>query len=585
VAGVGLAHPQTMAGPREIKVQVPAGSGYLNTGPGVDYVGDAACRNCHVSEYESFKKTGMGNSMSVPGPEDLHKAPKPVTVFSRELNRSYSVFTRSGKLIQEESQRDAKGKSVLSESHEIAYTVGSGDHGRSYLVVKGDSLFHAPLSYYTRTAEWDLTPGYGKDRFRGFDRPVGELCISCHSGMPRPVSGSLSRFQQPPFRFLPIGCERCHGPGALHVQQRQGNVDAEGSTDLSIVNPAKLPPELCNDVCAQCHFAGDARVLRPGKDYLAFRPGTSLDEFVAIFLVPLAAKGNSFEALDQFEQLEMSRCSIESQGRLRCISCHDPHVQLRGVPAVDFFRRRCLLCHQPESCLALPARRQATSPPDNCISCHMPQQPLVNIRHSSLTDHRILRNPSANSVSSSDERSPASSFELIYHTRRWDSSYAKPDLRSAALAYSQVAPHYSGFGEKGFALLEQAAKEFPKDAEVQAAFGLVLAVVRPSEQVRAGQALQAAIDLGSPSMEVRMQLANLRFRERQVTAAIDLYEEAIRMEPAYAPPYLGLERIYVALKDRQAARRLLESVLEFDPGNEDARKELRALKSGSGLKR
>ena len=33
---------------------------YLNTRPGVEYVGDEACRQCHLSKYESFKKTGMG---------------------------------------------------------------------------------------------------------------------------------------------------------------------------------------------------------------------------------------------------------------------------------------------------------------------------------------------------------------------------------------------------------------------------------------------------------------------------------------------------------------------------------------------
>jgi formate-dependent nitrite reductase cytochrome c552 subunit len=146
-------------------------------------------------------------------------------------------------------------------------------------------------------------------------------------------------------------------------------------------NPATMPGEIRDDVCAQCHFLGDARVLQPGKNALDFRPGTPLDKVVAIFSVPAKVKGDRFSALDQFEQLRLSRCAIASKGRLGCISCHDPHVQLRGAEAAEDFRKRCLTCHKVESCRAPFARRQSTSPPDSCVTCHMPKQQLENISH------------------------------------------------------------------------------------------------------------------------------------------------------------------------------------------------------------
>jgi len=83
----------------------------------------------------------------------------------------------------------------------------------------------------------------------------------------------------------------------------------------AIVNPATMPAEIRDDVCAQCHFLGDARVLRPGKNSLDFRPGTPLDKTVAILSVSAKVKGDRFTALDQFEQLRLSRCAIESKGR------------------------------------------------------------------------------------------------------------------------------------------------------------------------------------------------------------------------------------------------------------------------------
>ena len=288
-------------------------------GPGWSIVGDESCRKCHSSIYEQFKQTGMGRSVSIPSAEDLRELAKPVRIINKKLNRTYSVYARDGKIIHEESESDTKGHPVFSETHEIAYTVGAGDVGKSYLVAKGDSFFVSPISYYARIRGWDLSPGYGDGIFRGFTRRVVDLCVDCHTGMPLLVPGSHDRFQQPPFRFLTVGCERCHGPGAIHVEQRTQDAvlggSFEGSIDYSIVNPRKLRPEIRDDVCAQCHLAGDARVLQPGKNYLDFRPGTPLGDVVAIFSVPQTIKGNHFVALDQFEQLKMSRCWAASDGR------------------------------------------------------------------------------------------------------------------------------------------------------------------------------------------------------------------------------------------------------------------------------
>ncbi len=549
---------------------------YLNTRLGAEYVGDEACRKCHSSVYETFKQTGMGRSVSIPSAEDLRELAKPVRIINQKLNRTYSMYSRDGKIIHEESEKDAKGRIVFSDTHEISYTVGAGDVGKSYLVVKGDGLFVSPISYYERIRGWDLSPGYGEGIFRGFTRRVVDLCVDCHTGMPELVAGSHNRFQQPPFRVLTVGCERCHGPGAIHAQQR--NQDAmfggsfEGPIDFSIVNPRKLRPEIRDDVCAQCHLAGDARVLQPGKNYLDFRPGTPLGDVVGIFSVPQTIKGNHFVALDQFEQVKMSRCWVASAGRMGCISCHDPHVQLHGDQAAEFFRNRCLSCHSTGSCREPLAHRQATSPSDNCISCHMPKQPSENIGHSSITDHRILRTSSEIPAVLQGSASP-SPMDLLYDTKPSGSGETQSNLRNLALAYAQVAVRYPELGEKGLALLEQAAAALPGDAEIQAAYGSVLRVARPRDEPRAAQAFEKAIDAGSKSAEVRTQLARLRLQQGQVTAAMELYKESIQMDPYFTPAYLDLAQVYSMLKDRKSALEILDAVLKIDPGNDAARQE------------
>ena len=556
--------------PQELGAEKPARIHYLNTQTGVEYVGDEVCGSCHSAKYKSFKQTAMGRSATIPSQEDLQSLVKPITFSNSTLDRTYSVYARDGKMYHEESQRDAKGQLAFSETHEVAYIVGAGEVGKSYLVGKGDAFFVSPISFYTRTNGWDLSPGYATSLFRDFTRPALELCVDCHTGQPRFVADRPNHFEQPPFRFLSIGCERCHGPGAIHVRERKEGSPLEGRNDDTIVNPATMPAEIRDDVCAQCHFLGDARVLRPGKNDLDFRPGTPLDNVVAIFSVPAKVKGDRFTALDQFEQLRLSRCALASKGRLGCISCHDPHVQLRGAEAAKDFRERCLTCHKVESCRAPLAKRQSTSPPDSCTTCHMPKQQLENISHAAATDHRILRDPSENPLAR-DQVLTATSEELVYLPRPLGFEDAKADLRSLALAYPQVAGHFPILRQKGLATLQQAGQELRNDAEVQATYGLILAVAQPGERARAAEALQKAIDLGSRSPEVRSKLADLRLQQGQVSAAIDLYKEAIQIEPSYRPAYLDLARAYLMSNDVDKAYEILDRLLKIDPGNDAAR--------------
>jgi tetratricopeptide (TPR) repeat protein len=202
----------------------------------------------------------------------------------------------------------------------------------------------------------------------------------------------------------------------------------------------------------------------------------------------------------------------------------------------------------------------------------MPKQPTENIGHSSITDHRILRTPSEipAALQSADSSFPT---DLIFDTKSAGSGDAQANLRGLALAHSQVAARFPELGEKGLALLEQAAAAFPNDAEIEAAYGSALRVARPRDEERAARAFQKAIDAGSKSAEVRTQLARLRMQQGQVTAAMDLYKESIQLDPYFAPAYLDLAQVYSMLKDRQNALQILDGVLKIDPGNDAARQQ------------
>jgi len=548
---------------------------YLNSAPEVSYVGDGACRACHPAEFASFKRTGMGRSMRPASVADeLGPSASPATMQAAVPGVSYRVYAQDGKVFQSQAGVDMKRRELFSEAHELAYSVGSGSHGRSYLIWRGEFLFVSPLSHYTSENRWDLSPGHDTGLYRGFTRPAGELCVYCHSSL-QLVPGTSNQFRQPRPGAAAIECERCHGPGQIHVAQRSSGAPPAGAVDRSIVNPAKLDKWLRDDLCNQCHLAGDARVPRPGTRYADFRPGTPLDKVVAIFSVPTAMKGAGLQALGHVDQLHLSRCWTATEGRLGCITCHDPHAEPQGNGAAAFYRQRCLTCHVSQSCTAATARRRQTQPPDNCIGCHMPRLPLTNISHTAFTDHRIPRS------GGSTKRSLAAAGlsgnpKLIRETRTAQPGFEQSaeDLRERALAYVQVAGNYPAFAGEGLTLLEGAARLFTRDAEVQAAYGMVLLVSRPGERAEAEAALQRAVDLGSNSADARLRLAGLLVEDGKPDVAVHICQDTVQLNPYSPAALLRLARTYSVLGDHRKAVSTLERLLGFDPGNEAARRAL-----------
>ena len=120
-----------------------------NAAPGVAYVGSEVCGGCHGAILESFRKTGMARSMSVPrlGPRDgagPHTEPlfetlrqKESRVTSVKLGRTFEVFIRDGDLYQSESRTDAN-QLVFRTTHRLEYALGSGTHGITFIARRGD---------------------------------------------------------------------------------------------------------------------------------------------------------------------------------------------------------------------------------------------------------------------------------------------------------------------------------------------------------------------------------------------------------------------------------------------------------------
>src|ERR1035438_945144 len=249
------------------------------------YVGSQAGPPCHSDIYRRFSQTSMGHSMSAVTPAFLEGRPSSASYKDERLNRRFEVFLEDGNLYQSESGTGADGKESFRTAHQIEWIIGAGLNGFGAIVRTDSYLFQAPLSFYSRPMQWAPSPGYEFTDL-GFNRPIMPGCIFCHSGRPNPVAGSNGHFASTPFSELPIGCENCHGPGAAHLQAMQGAHVPSGKNpaqfDPAIVNPGRLTPYLADNICMACHQTGDARVLKPGKSFQDFRPGTPLDDTLSI---------------------------------------------------------------------------------------------------------------------------------------------------------------------------------------------------------------------------------------------------------------------------------------------------------------
>jgi len=271
-------------------------------------------------------------------PSQLAFARTPVTI------GRFQVFRSGNDLYQSENEVDSQGNTTGHSTYKLEYAIGSGTRGFGFVVRRDNRLVEAPLSFYTKTGKWDLSPGYDQAE-PGFERFITAECVACHSGRSQPVPNRLAMYLDPPFLELAIGCENCHGPGRQHV-------NSAGKAPL--VNPARLAPRQSEAICLKCHQSNE---VLADSDLLAH--GASM---------------------------KLSRCFEASNGKLTCITCHDPHVPISDAARPIFFRARCLSCHTDASC-SLPKQQRGAV--DDCSGCHMPKRDLPEIPHTALTNHRV----------------------------------------------------------------------------------------------------------------------------------------------------------------------------------------------------
>ena len=498
--------------------------------------GAIPCAQCHPKEVAGFAATQMGRSLSAP-PQ------VPAGRYSHTFSRTRFTVEWSGSRMIQHVERDG-----IHAEHEIPYAVGSGAHAFAYLIEISGHLFESPLGYFPGRG-WDMSPGYERDRAPDFYRPVTPDCLFCHAGSARPVPGAYNTYQDPPFEAQAITCERCHGPAEAHLR---------APLPGSIVNPARLAPRARDSVCEQCHLIGEERVANPGKQLSDFRPGENLEDVFAVY-VSTPPKNNSKPAglrvVSQVQQLALSKCARQSQGKLWCGTCHNPHQQPSNRPS--YFRARCLECHGEALAKGHP------KPSDDCVACHMPRRAVTDGAHTVFTDHRIAVHTARELAGTAS--APAVSAVAPASLVAWTDPARPLAQRDLGLAEVNVGDRLESFGlvNQGFQLLMNCWDSFPNDPAVLT--GLGRALLAAGHGAEAAASFEQAIQI-EPNVAVRYLNAGLAWKAaHDAPKAIENFEKTIQLDPLEEQPYLELASIYADSRDAGMVRKTYERYLSAFP--------------------
>jgi len=337
------APPDGAAVPSDVSDARPAG----------DYVGTPTCAECHPENAALYAHSGHAHTFAFTKDSKLARQLDGRTFrdAARGTQFLYS-FDRNGLAVEIPSKLDGGRFGVT-------YALGSGTHAVTFLTLMRDEDGQ-PLgvehraSYYRSLRGLGITPGqqnvpppsqdvqfFGK-LVTGHDL---ERCIECHTTTGTIVGQHIQNLRPN------VGCECCHGPGRTHTEAARH----DGDTAAFAVEARWPTAESELRTCGRCHRLPE----------MLTKTELSRKSKILVRLQPVG--------------LMQSECYRQSNGRLRCTTCHNPHERTSTDSAR--YEHICLDCHTAPKSTPCPI-----NPRTQCLTCHMPG---LRVNASIFHDHWI----------------------------------------------------------------------------------------------------------------------------------------------------------------------------------------------------
>jgi predicted CXXCH cytochrome family protein len=572
-------------------VPAPVPGALQRAGVSARYVDSALCAQCHPKVWETYRRTGMARSFYRPTAETTAGNDTKTITFNHKASESYfTMLERDGRFYQGRYQIGFDGKETNIIEKQIDYIVGSGNHVRTYLHrTSRDTLVELPLAWYAeKGGSWAMNAGYDRPDHAGFSRQVSYGCIFCHNGIAGIPSGSSEPGAEPVFPGKlseGIDCQRCHGPGSLHVTTAQTPGANLNNIRKTITNPARLNAERQLELCMQCHLETTslrlpASIVRFDRGPFSYKPGEPLADFILHFdRAPAKDRGDKFEIAGAAYRLRQSACFEKSGGALLCTTCHDPHDIRRGEEAADHYTKVCRQCH------GAPFDRVVASgshtPSSDCVGCHMPKRRTDDAVHVIITDHYIQRRkPQRDLLAPIQERREADDNAyhgavVLYYPKNLPNGPDR-ELYSAVAQVSQDSNLADGIQELTAAI----GKYHPDRMEYYLQLGDAW---RDSGQpARALPWYEEAVKR-KPDSALALQRLGFSLRSSgQLVRAVAILKRALEVSPGDAATWHQLGLVYLAQGLRSDAVTVFEKAIAFDPDMSEAYNSLGGVRLESG---
>jgi predicted CXXCH cytochrome family protein len=593
-----------------------------------DYVGSAACTDCHEDAAEAWAGSDHALAWTLPSAAtvlgDFDDA-------SFEHHGVVTRFMRRGDAFVIETE-DADG---ARRAFDVVGVAGIRPLQQYLLQPEPGRTQAFDIAWDTVNRRWYplypdqvLQPRDGM-HWTGPYKSWEARCAECHAtGYRRNYDRAAGRYA-PEQAEIGVGCEACHGPGAAHVAWADGEPAPDPTYGLTVDLSAA---EAQIQQCAGCHARRE--------DFFDGNPvpGTPFHDSYNLALLRdgLYHPDGSIQAED-YEYGSFLQSRMYARG-VRCTDCHEPHaVKLRAEGNAV-----CTQCHLPAGNPRFPTLRHAAyddpahhfhepgTPGAQCRSCHMIERTYMGIDarrdHSfrvprpdisvttgapnACTDCHRDRDP-AWAAAELERRFPDSThrgphFATVFAQARWDAAQRAGELldlaadpqaagivRATALdlltpvsdpaVADRAAPLLADPDPLVRAAAAGVQRGTPPEArlaQLSPALGDPVRAVRiaaarallgaPGDAPALGAAMgewQAALAARADFPETHLQIGGAALTTRNFELARAAFREAAAMDPQHVDAWTMVVRIAAATGDTGGARAALAEALAANPGD------------------
>lgn len=337
------------------------------------YAGSSSCKECHVWEYETWKKSHHGLAERPVNLALDKEAFDPARTFKHGTQTS-EVRLRNG-----HPEVVTLGFGGKKEPYTVERVIGY-DPLRQFLIsTTGGRMQTLEATYDPHKKEWfnvygneDRQPGeWGHWTGRGMN--WNNMCAGCHNTRVRKNYDAASDSYHTAMAEMSVSCESCHGPMKQHAEWRKLYPNSS-QPDPGLKHMSR---DQMLDACAVCH----ARRMELTGD---FEPG---ERFFDHFSLTIPDESEVFYPDGQIHDEDYEVTSFMSSkmyaAGVRCVDCHEPHSAKRALPG----NLLCLRCHDgsypqaPKIELTQHTFHKIDSTGSQCINCHMPQTTYMQRHH------------------------------------------------------------------------------------------------------------------------------------------------------------------------------------------------------------